>query len=32
MKKLWDIRVTVIPVVDGVFETASKGLEKHWRN
>ena len=32
LKKLWEMKVTVIPVVFGVLGTVCKGLEKDWRN
>ena len=28
MKKLWNMKVTIIPIVIGVFETVTKGLLK----
>ena len=31
-KKLWDMKVTVIPILVGVPGTVSKSLEKDWRN
>ena len=29
-KKMWNMRLTVIPVVVGALGTVSKGMEKRW--
>ena len=31
-KKLWNRKVTIIPIVIGAFETVTKGLLKRWED
>ena len=31
LKKLWNMKVTIIPIVIGAFGTVTKGLQKDWR-
>ena len=31
LKKLWNMKVTIIPIVIGAFGTVTKGLLKDWR-
>ena len=32
LRKLWNMRVTVIPIVIGTLGTVPKGLERGWKN
>ena len=31
LKKLWNMKVTIVPIVTGAFSTVTKGLLKAWR-